>query len=99
MQVKKGKITPCPSCLRARNRLRLVAARVAGRAQKKSVLVELEKGDLVVEVIGMTVTSQRGFSNDLIGTEVYVGGRWVTNVKTTEPMVELGRIVKLSAVD
>lgn len=99
MQLKKGVPQPCPSCLRARNRIRSVAGRIAGRAKKKSILVECERGDLTVEVHGMTITAQRGFTDDLLGTEVYIGGRWVRNVVTTEFMQALGRIVKVSAVD
>lgn len=99
MQLKKGIPTPCPACLRARNRLKSVAGRIAGRANKKRILVELKNGDIIVEVAGMTIVTQRGFSDDLLGLEVYVGGRWVTNVATTDFMQELGRIVKVSAVD
>lgn len=93
MRFEGGRIKPCSTCLKTRQR---VLDALQGN-QTMYRLVECVGGSFVVENTSHKVTAAS--DPELVGTIVYLSGRIVYNVTTAKPIPRLGDIVKVTKTD
>lgn len=85
----------CTACLRRRQRLKRLLAKLKGQKTPAQVLVETHLGAVAVDRTDRIVAVSRLDWQPLVGSEVYVVGDAVVN-KWGFALALLGRVVKVS---
>lgn len=90
---------PCLKCLRARKRLRDLAALVTGQRGNQT-LVEMTNVDLVLDRKNNIVNVSHSDFDGYVGIKVYLSGRQlIQDIHPSRVLVELGFIRRASRID
>lgn len=93
MRIANGALGPCTKCLNARNMLKRLAARAAGKQQLPFELITMTSGaQLVVETGTNEVRVTTPDAKDLLGIQLYHSKRYIFDLKTADRIDTYGTI-------
>lgn len=100
MQIKDGKIKPCPTCLKARQAAKDLARRLAGNSLPPYTAYTMTSGAvLYVDSKTHVLAACTDCDLTILGRRVYVAGRQIIDVAEAEPLVGVGTVVASAPVD
>lgn len=96
MRIEGGKIKPCPTCLKARQKARDMFLASTGKMTTYT-LVECEHADFTIENATHKITAIRPAEwNEFVGRKVYLSGKTLYDVEAAKPIGRFGAIIKVT---
>lgn len=94
MRIEGGKIKPCSTCLKARQRTKDLVAALSGTKITRKQRIETSNCEIVTENRIVVEVSNEDFKG-IVGSRVYLAGKRVLNVQTANVFPGLGHIVSV----